>query len=854
MMKNFKWKSLLPHVIAVAIFLILSAWYTKPVFENKIVEQHDVQQWKAMAQQSYEYKAKHGYLPYWTNSMFSGMPAYQIAMEPKSPSYVSILYFHPLFSLGLPKPTNFLFLLCIGFYFLCVVMGVNSWLSIAGAIAYAFSSYNPILIAIGHDTKVLTLAYAPAVIGSLILLFKKNYWIGGALLIITTTLLFAFNHQQIVYYTFLIILCMLVGFIYKCIREKDYKHLMCVAGLGLLAGVIALCSVAFTYLPVYEFSEETMRGGASELTSGNTNAGSFSNKTKGGLDKDYAFQWSYGKAETLTLIVPNAFGGGSSTSLGDDSKVSEFLQSSQLPPQMQQQLFQAASAYWGEQPFTNGPVYIGALVCFLGLAGFIISTNKNKWWLLASAIIGIILAWGKNFEAINYFLFDHLPFYNKFRAPSMSLVMPALAMPLMAVLFLQELIDKGKEARNLYVKKSAMIAGACAVLLAAFYLFASFSNSATEEIKKSLASAMNGNTDISNGFIRAWLDDRKALYTNDLLRSLFFIAVGLGSIFAYSKQWLKKNALTGIIFVLFIADLLPVDKRYFNDDNFVEKDNFQQAYAKYNADLFLDKDTSFYRVLNLAFPAGNGTFTANINNTFNDAIASYYHNSIGGYSPAKLSDYEDLKNSQIIPNIQFWAHNPNAKDSFPVLNMLNMKYVILPDQQNPKQTMALPNPYALGNCWFVKEMRFVPSANEEMKALNNFSPATTAFINEKYKNIAGNQPVYDSTAKIQLIKNDNDYISYHSSANSPQFAVFSEVYYSKGWNVYVDNKKMNYCKVDYTLRGMPVPAGNHTIEFKFEPYLVQLGEKLSNYAGIVGAIFILAFVFLEYKKRKEAKV
>lgn len=850
-MKKYNWKSLLPHIIAIAVFLILSVWYSKPVFEGKVVQQHDVQQWKAMAQQSLVYKEKHGYLPYWTNSMFSGMPAYQIDMAPKNPSYISIFYFHQLFSLGLPKPANFLFLLCIGFYFLCIVMGVNPWLSIGGAIAYAFCSYNSQLIAAGHDTKLLTLAYAPAVIGSILLLFKKEYWTGGALLIITTTLLFVFNHQQIVYYTFLIVLCMVAGFIYTTIRNKDYKHLLCVFALGLLAGTIALCSAAFTYLPVYEFSKETMRGGASELANPAENN---SNKTKGGLDKDYAFQWSYGKAETLTLMVPNALGGGSSTAFGDDSKVTEFLQSSQLAPQMQQQLFQAASAYWGDQPFTNGPVYLGALVCFLGLAGFVISTNKNKWWLLAASIIGILLAWGRNFEAFNYFLFDHLPLYNKFRAPSMSLVMTSLAMPLMAVLFVQEFINKEKEVRAVYIKKTAMVAVGCAVVLIGFYLFASFSNNATYELKKNLANAMKGNTDISNGYIHAWMEDRKALYTSDMLRSLFFIALGLGAMYAFSRQWLKQNVLIGILVVLFVADLIPVDKRYFNDENFVDQDSYDQAYTKYNADLFLDKDTSFYRVLNLAFPGGNGTFVADINNTFNDALTSYNHNSIGGYSPAKLSDYEDLKNSQIIPDIQAWAKNPNAKDSFPVLNMLNMKYVILPDQQNPKQTMAIPNPYALGNCWFVKNIQFVASANEEMKALNNFDPTATAFINEKFKSIAGNQPVFDSTAKIRLIKNDNDYISYQSNAATPQFAVFSEVYYSHGWNVYIDNKKADYCKVDYTLRGMPISAGNHSIEFKFEPKLVQLGETLTNYAGIASVILVLAFVFLEYKKRKSATI
>ncbi|MBI3883613.1 MAG: hypothetical protein HY305_05200 [Sphingobacteriales bacterium] len=445
-MKNFSFKAILPHIVALVLFLLLSLVFTKPALEGKVLEQHDVQQWKAMAQQSFEFKEKHGFFPRWSNSMFCGMPAYQIALSAKTGISISSGSFVYLFTLGLPKPVYYLFIACSCFYLLCIVIGINPWLSILGGIAYGYCSYDPILIAAGHDTKILSMAYVPGVIASMVLIFNRKYWLGGSLLLIFGGCLIGQSHQQIVYYTLIMALCIIIFLIIKTAKGKDFKHLFISVGLTGGLAAIALLLSAEGYFATYEYSKESMRGG-SELTSNDTNK---ENKTVGGLDKDYAFSWSYGKAESLTFLVPNAFGGGSSTSLGDESKVVEVLQQTpNIPEQMAQQLYQAASAYWGEQPSTSGPVYFGAIICLLFVLGIILSESEHKWWLLTITVIGLLLSYGKNLEGLNYFLFDHLPFYNKFRTPSMSLVIVQFAVPLLGVIFLNELVqitDKEKLA------------------------------------------------------------------------------------------------------------------------------------------------------------------------------------------------------------------------------------------------------------------------------------------------------------------------------------------------------------------------------------------------------------------------
>jgi len=843
-MKNINFKQVLPHLAAIVIFLLLSVFLNKPALQGKVVQQHDVVQWKAMAQQSYEYKEKHGYFPKWTNSMMGGMPAYQITLGPKEPMNIRLQVVQSILTLGFPKPVFYLFIASLCFYLLCIVIGINPWIGILGGIAYAYASYDPVLIAGGHDTKLLSMAYAPAVLAGIQLIFNKKYWLGSAVLLTSGVLLLEQHHQQIVYYTLLIVVFMTVPFIIKCVKEKTFKHLALSGILSISLAAVMLGTMALTYWPAYEFSKETMRGGRSELTQKDKK-----NETKGGLDKDYAFQWSYGKAETMTLLVPNAFGGSSSEGLGENSKAIEVLQENvqKLPQGYANQIAQSSPMYWGELNGTQGTVYLGAIICLLFLMGAFLSKSEHKWWLIAITLFGIVLAWGKNFEAVNYFLFDHMPFYKKFRAPSMSLVIPQLSVALLAVIFLDDFVKTEKEKLMQLFKKCLYIAGGTAAVIILFYFMSDFTNTSTTELRKGVSDALQGQgADFTRSYFSALKADRQAFYLTDMWRSLGFMVVLVAVLFMYAKKWIKPAMVYGILILFATIDLFGVATRYLNEEHFVDAAELEYSYADSRADMQLKSDTGYYRILNLAAGDANG-YNFSIGNTFNDALPSYKHNTIGGYSPAKLGLYQDLIENQLYRNIQQWATDQQLKDSFPVLNMMNMKYVIVPDQQDPKQNMAVINPYAMGNCWLVKEVKFVKNADEEMAALNSFDPAQTAFVDEKFKTAVPFMPVYDSLSYIRLIQNNNDEIKYEFNSASNEFAVFSEVYYPLGWEAYIDGKKTPYVKTNYALRGLAIPAGKHNIEFIFDPKSVRVGESISRYMNILSVLIVLFCLFMIWK-------
>ncbi|MBL0200426.1 MAG: YfhO family protein [Chitinophagaceae bacterium] len=848
-MKQINFKQVLPHLVAVVIFLALSIVLNKPALEGKVVQQNDVIQWRAMAQQSFEFKEKHGHFPKWTNSMMSGMPTFQIALGPKDPVNIHLEHIQKILTLGFPKPVFYLFIAALCFYLLCIVIGVNPWISILGGVAYAYCSYNPVLIAGGHDTKLMSMAYAPAVLAGLQLIFKYKYWIGTAVLLTSGVLLLSQNHQQIVYYTLLMAVFMPIPFIIKCIREKAIKHLVISGIISIGLGAVILGTMAFTYWPTYEFSKETMRGGRSELTQKETK-----NATKDGLDKDYAFQWSYGKAETMTLLVPNAFGGSSSEGLGENSKAIEVLQENAqtLPQGYAQQIAQSSPMYWGELLSTQGTVYLGAIVCLLFLFGAFFSKSEHRWWLVAITIFGIVLSWGKNLEAVNYFLFDHLPFYKKFRAPSMALVIPQLSAALLAVIFLNEFVKTEKEKLWPLFKKCLYVAGGTVAVIGLFYFFSDFSNTATDELRKGINDGLQGKGgDFTRSYFNALKADRQAFYLGDMWRTIGFIVVLVAAMFLYAKNWIKPAVVYAALILFCIIDLFGVSKRYLKEENFVDATDIENSYADTQADIQLKTDTGYYRIIDLAFPNGNG-YGVDVGNSFNSALASYKHNTSGGYSPAKLGLYQDLIERQIYKNIQGWGANPMAKDSFPVLNMLNMKYVIVPDQRDQKQTQAVRNPFAMGNCWLVKEVKFVKNADEEMKALDSFDPAAVAFVDERFKAAIPFSPVYDSTATIRLIENSNDEIKYEFNAAGNQFAVFSEIYYPHGWEAYIDGKKTPYVKTNYALRGLAIPAGKHSVEFIFDPASVRIGETVGRYMHLFSVLLVLLCLFMAWKNRNKS--
>ncbi|HEX8676456.1 MAG TPA: hypothetical protein VF700_04505, partial [Segetibacter sp.] len=601
-MKNFDWKKLLPHVLAVGIFLLVALIYCKPVLEGLVVNQSDNQQWRAMAQQSFEYKEKYGHLPLWTNSMFSGMPAYQIAVEPTQP--VTNLYLSYLFTFGLPKPLNFFFLACFSFYILLMVLRINPLIGIMGALAYAYSTYDPIIIAVGHDTKMLAIGYAPLVIAGLLLLFQKKYWFGAALLSSGFALQASTSHLQIVYYTLLIAAAATISYIIISIKTKEYKNCFLSIALAIACGLIAFASNAINLLPTYDYSKESIRGGQSELKNTKDN-----NSTASGLDKDYAFRWSYGISETFTLMVPGILGGSQGGNEYNKSTFADKLTEVGYPED-QALSYANGISYWGDQPFTSGPVYIGAVICFLFIAGMFLIDDWNKWWLIAASIFAIILAWGKNFQALNYFFFDYLPLYKKFRAPAMSLVMVQLCFPVLAAMTLQKILFGGLDKATLLkkLKPALYTTGAILGIMIVCYFTFSYSAAGDKTIQDNFTKGMlqqqgAGNPGVQQqaqefgkSFITAIREDRRSLFGKDLLRTVFLIAAAGGLIYFFiQKRISPKFVLVGVL-ILSSFDLFAVGRRYFNERNFVEPENFEGAFTPSTADVEINKDTSYYRV------------------------------------------------------------------------------------------------------------------------------------------------------------------------------------------------------------------------------------------------------------------
>lgn len=800
-----------PHFIAIVLFLIFTCIYFAPVvFEGKDLPQGDVSQSLGWGKDGNDYVQETGNNVYWSNRMFGGMPHnYTIR------NTIPIIYTHiaPILFLGLsPLHAGLLFLYLVGFYIFLVSMGCKPWLAILGSIAYAFASYNLIIIEAGHVNKGLVMASIAPIIGGVILTYRGKYLWGALITLIYVGLNVLWNHQQISYYLILILACLaLVYFIYA-IKDHTIKNFIIASVILVLVAGIAAIPSAGRLLPSMDYAKETMRGGAvlQNNAEGETE--------KSGLEKDYAYQWSYGKAETMTLLIPNMYGASSHYNLGNDSQCYKALRGTGQG----KQFCRYAPTYWGPQPFTSGPVYAGAIVCFLFILGLFVVKGPEKWWLLAATIISIVLSWGGNFATVNNFLFDHLPLYNKFRTPSMALIIAGFTMAATAALAIKEICQMYKEKKNTakagkatsdeskkvmrYVYISAAITGGLCLIFALFggSLF-SFSAPADANYPDWLVSALKA--------------DRKSMLTTDAWRSLVFIVLAFALIWAYIKYAFKANYLVIALGALILIDLWTVDKRFLNDDSFVKKEKALEIKATPADEMILQDTDPDYRVLNLT------------TNTFNESTTSYFHKSIGGYSPAKLRRYQDIIEYHFAKGI-----NMN------VLNMLNTRYFIVPGQdQSP---MVQRNPNALGNAWFVDSVKWVNGPDEEIVAITNFNPANTAFIDNCWKeNLKGLSDVTtsaDTAGSIQLVNYANPgNLIYESNNPNTQLAVFSEVYY-KTWHAYIDGQEAPLVRVNYILRGLEVPAGKHTIEFKCIDDVFIQAQKISKAGNIaVGVLLVL---------------
>jgi hypothetical protein len=816
-------KTLLPHLVAFFIFLIVAVVYCRPVLQGKVLQQHDVTQWKAMAQNSFVYKEAHGRFPLWTNGMFSGMPAYQIAMDQKMILSPGLFYY--VLTLGLPKPISFFFLACVCFYFLSQVLRVNPYAGIIGSLAYAYATYNPIIIAAGHDTKMQSIAFIPALIGSIIWVYEKKYWIGGALTALSTALLIGMNHPQIAYYTFLITVFMTVAYAIHWIRQGDFRHLALSAAIVAVAALTGILTNAVTLFTTFEYAKASIRGG-SELAQAGSNA------TKTGLSKDYALSYSMYKSEPFVMMVPKMFGGSNGLEVPEeDSKAIEALQ--QMPQELAQQLQYNLGSYWGGIGQTAGPPYVGAIICFLTLIGFFVLDTTHKWWILALSVLAILMSWGSYFEGFNTFLLNTLPMYNKFRAPSMTIVIPTFLFCMMAVMTLQKIISlQHQEESWQQYKKGLYLAGGVFGVLLLIYFSADYRSAGDRALlgQVTAAAVPPQVKEYVSTFLSALKDDRQSLFLSSLIRSFFFAAAAAFIIWLRIRKNTSTAIVLGVIGLLAFADVMTIDTRYLNADNYQDEAEYQTAFTPSSQDQQILQDTSYYRV----FDIRQGLSVAL---GMQGAAPSYFHKSIGGYHPAKLSIYQDLIEHQLS---KFPA-------SMPSVNMLNTKYIIQGDASG--NGTVYTNPDALGAAWFVKALRFETTPMAVMNALSNFSPRDTAILFSADQNIL-TQPGSDNTASIRLIKNDNDVVIYQSASAANGFAVFSEIYYDKGWTAYIDGKETPILRTNYVLRGLNIPAGNHEVRFEFRPRSYYTGQPIANIAGLLVFVFLLLAGWLYYRNRR----
>jgi Bacterial membrane protein YfhO len=824
-------KKILPHGIAVAVFLIVALIYCKPALEGKVLQQSDITQWKGAVQQSLEFTKSHnGKGPLWTNSVFAGMPAFQIG----GVSYNNYIpgYVHTVLTLGLPEPINLFFLACICFYFLCVVLRINIFAAVMGSLAFAYATYNPVIISVGHITKMLSIAYMPALLGSVLLVYeKKKYWIGAALIALFTSVLIAMNHPQIAYYLFIAIGVMTVFFITYRIKQKDFKNLALGLGFTLTAALIGLATNAINLMSTYEFQKETIRGGGSALSSMDTTE----KHTAGGsgLTREYGMSYSMKITEPLVMFAPKMFGGASDGSEidPDNSKAVKIFRN--FPEELQKQI-PPPQTYWGgmtkpSEVGTSGPPYVGAIIFFLAIVAMFVIDKKQKWWMFTAIVLSIMMSWGSYFGVLNNFLFDHLPFYNKFRAPSMILVIPQLLLPLLAALGLHTMMNTTDSKAILDKYKKALIAaGGLIVLLMLVYLMADYMGYMDNQFAKQVRQVPSNQRQGLDDYISALKADRKGLLLGSLLRSAGFVLLVAACLYIMIKKTVKPR-IAGIAIALFaFVDVILVDNKYLNSDNYQDKEENNTPFVITKAVENLLADKSSFRVFNVSM------------NPTSDGITSYHFNSIGGYNAAKILNYQDLIERQL----------SKQQLNIPVLKMLNVKYLV---QMNNNRQIEASQKFdgALGPVWFVKHVLLVKNADEEMKALDNFNPKDTAFVQEAYK-AAVTMPVTDSTAKIQLLKNENDVIDYSSESATNQFAVFSEVYYKSGWKAYIDSKEAPIAKVNYVLRGLSVPAGKHAIKFEFKPQGYYKGGKITGIASILLLLLLAVGIFTQwYYNRKK---
>ncbi len=845
MNSSFDIKKYLPHIAGIFIFIGITLFYFNPLLGGKKqLQQGDVQHYQGMSKEIADYREKTGGKEaLWTNSMFGGMPAYQISVI-----YHGNLmkYVNTILMLGLPHPSGYVFLFMLGFFILLLALKVDPWVGVVGAIAFGFSSYFFIILSAGHNSKAHAISLMAPVVAGFILTYRGKYLLGGALTALFLSLELFANHLQITYYLciFLAIYC-LAELVSAVIKKEFPSFLKASVVIGIAAFLAVLPNITNIWA-TYEYGKYTTRG-KSDLTQNELGKSNAYDKTDG-LDRSYATGWSYGVGETMTLLIPN-FKGGSSDQIGTHH--ADALKD--VTPEMRQYVGQM-DGYYGDQPFTSGPVYAGAIVLFLFVLGLFIVKGPLKWAILFATLLSILLSWGSNYMSFTNFFFDHVPGYNKFRAVSMILVIAEFTLPLLAILALDQalkskdffkervkapFIDFYVENKKAFLISFALTGGLCLLFILMpglndyFKSYAAYTDGSMTNERQHLYGQIvkQAGPETTNMLLDGLESARKAIFKADCWRSLIFITLSAALLFYYFKSGFQRGIVIAGLGVFVLCDMFPIDKRYLNDANFVPKQQVENPYQPSAADLQImaDKDPDF-RVWNLAV------------NTYNDASTSYFHKSIGGYHGAKLKRYQEL--------IEFHL----AKNNQSVLNMLNTRYVIIPDKD--QQPVVQQNPNALGNAWFVKEYKLVANADSEITALSHFDPAMTAIVDRKFEdNLKGLTPAKDSQAVIKLTQYEPNDLMYETHNKGEGLAVFSEIYYEKGWNAYVNGTLMPHIRANYVLRAMRLPAGDNKIEFKFEPKVYLIGEKISMAGSILLLLVCAGSGFLAWRNcRKETDV
>lgn len=812
------------HLAITGIFLAICFFYFTPAFQGKALGQSDVIGAQSTQKEIMDYRAKDTTI-LWTDQILGGMPTYQVwAPYPSNIANYAVDAVAKIF----PNPVGIILMLMLGSYFLFTVLRLNPWLAAAGALAFTFSTYNIIYVVVGHVNQEIAIAFFAPILASVILILRGKHWSGSALLALFLAAEIKANHIQMTYYLMIALLILMVFELVNAIRTKQTRQFF--KALAYMAGalVLALMVNASVLWSTYEYGKDSIRG-QSNLTTGVKEAGN-------GVPKEYAYQFSEGVGESMTLLVPNIYGGATAGPSDPDSHVVKALEDLHQDPEKAQAIAQqlprlGGAMYWGDKPFTEGPWYFGTAIFFLFILGLFIVKNRIKWWLLATVILTLFLSWGKNFTAVSDLFFNYFPLYNKFRVVESILTVTSLCFPILALLAVDEIIkstDKKAITKKLFITLY-LVGGITLILAIVPDMFFSFRPTNNTEFVQQLTQATGGDAGAANSIANALVQDRISAARADAFRTLIFIVLTFGLLWAYLTQKLKNATVFSVLFlVVVLTDLLTIDKRYLKDEYFVDKQDVQTPKPR-PVDEFIMKDTDpDFRV----FDTSQGINT--------DQTTPFFYKSIGGYSAARMKRYEEVIENQM-----------SASINHDVLDMLNTKYLIIQDPKTGTLTMQR-NETACGHAWFVKDVEYVKNADEEMKAITAFSPKEKAIVDEKFKGqIEGKSIAFDPAATITLTKYSPDHLEYKSSSATTEVAVFSEIYYDKGWKMYIDGKEQPYFRADYLLRAAVIPVGNHVIRFDFHPASYYTGEKISLAGSVLLVLALGGAVFMSFRKKPE---